>query len=207
VPADTDKRGGLIISSVLFKNFKMNRFSAFSPKLALGAAAALAAISLSPGSAQAFVVTVGGLQYDVTTFTGTANNNSSKFATAANGGVMPWYNSSSLASQFAIAVGLGLGPNPGCGSICPNNGPLFSYSKPGEGFRSKQYDNTNPSTTLDQPANGNLTQRYAVGTVIPSPAPGPLPLLGAAAAFGFSRKLRKRIKLAPGARVSAQPRA
>jgi hypothetical protein len=80
VPADTDKRGGLIISSVLFKNFKMNRFSAFSPKLALGAAAALAAISLSPGSAQAFVVTVGGLQYDVTTFTGSYDANTSNFA-------------------------------------------------------------------------------------------------------------------------------
>jgi len=29
----------------------------------------------------------------------------------------------------------------------------------------------------------------------PPPAPGPLPLLGAGAAFGFSRKLRSRIKL------------
>jgi hypothetical protein len=46
----------------------MIRFSAFSLKLALGAAAALAAISLSPGSAQAFVVTVGGAKFDVTTF-------------------------------------------------------------------------------------------------------------------------------------------
>jgi hypothetical protein len=40
-------------------------------QVALGAAAALAAISLSPGSAQAYVVTVGGVQYDVTTFPGT----------------------------------------------------------------------------------------------------------------------------------------
>jgi hypothetical protein len=39
-------------------------------QVALGAAAALAAISLSPGSAQAYVVSVGGVQYDVTTFTG-----------------------------------------------------------------------------------------------------------------------------------------
>jgi hypothetical protein len=70
VPADTDKRGVFIIWPV-FKNFKINRFSAFSPRLALGAAAALAAISLSPGSAQAFVVTVGCVQYDVTSFTGT----------------------------------------------------------------------------------------------------------------------------------------
>ena len=68
----------------------MIRFSAFSLRLALGAAAALAAISLSPGSAQAFVVTVGGLQYDVTTFTGSADANAVKFNTPANGGMMPW---------------------------------------------------------------------------------------------------------------------
>ena len=37
--------------------------------------------------------------------------------------------------------------------------------------------------------------------------PGPLPVLGAVAAFGFSRKLRKRVKLAQGALGSSQPRA
>lgn len=31
-------------------------------------------------------------------------------------------------------------------------------------------------------------------SISPVPIPGPLPILGAAAAFGFSRKLRKRIK-------------
>ena len=40
------------------------------------------------------------------------------------------------------------------------------------------------------------------GTIIPSQnasdVPGPLPILGVAAAFGFSRKLRKRIKLHKG---------
>ena len=39
------------------------------------------------------------------------------------------------------------------------------------------------------------------------PAPGPLPLFGAAAAFGFSRKLRQRIKLAPAALGSSLPQA
>jgi hypothetical protein len=45
----------------------MTRFCAPLPERALGAAAALAAISLSPGSAQAFVATVGGAQYDLST--------------------------------------------------------------------------------------------------------------------------------------------
>ena len=48
---------------------------------------------------------------------------------------------------------------------------------------------------------------YAEATPLAAPAPGPLPLFGAAAAFGFSRKLRKRIKQAPGALGSALPRA
>jgi hypothetical protein len=38
-------------------------------------------------------------------------------------------------------------------------------------------------------------------------APGPLPLLGAGAAFGFSRKLRKRIKLEPAVLGSVLPQA
>ena len=41
----------------------------------------------------------------------------------------------------------------------------------------------------------------------PAPVPGHLPLFGAAAAYGFSRKLRKRIKLSPAALGSALPQA
>ncbi len=90
----------------------MTLFSAFLPKLALSAAAALAAISLSPGSAQAFVVNVGGQDWDVSTFTGTYDANTSKFALPANGGVMPWWGSRVLVSQFTSSVGSNFGlPN------------------------------------------------------------------------------------------------
>ncbi|MCX5960593.1 MAG: hypothetical protein NT053_12430 [Cyanobacteria bacterium] len=47
--------------------------------------------------------------------------------------------------------------------------------------------------------------KYAIASEVR--APGPLPLFGAAAAFGFSRKLRKRIKLAPAALGSSRPQA
>ena len=68
---------------------------------------------------------------------------------------------------------------------------------------------TNPSHVYTYPylrsetfaASMNVTEGYMTGfssttTWAPAPpAPGPLPLLGAGAAFGFSRKLRSRIKL------------
>jgi hypothetical protein len=89
---------------------------------ALGATAALAALSLSPGSAQAYVVTVGGVQYDVTTFTGSYNNNASKFALPP-AGVMPWWGSISLTNSFAAAVGTYFGVQ----VIDANSGPFCLF--------------------------------------------------------------------------------
>jgi hypothetical protein len=198
----------LKISPVLFKNFKMIRFYFSFPKLGLGAAIALAAISLTPGSAQAFVVTVGGVQYDVTTFTGTYNANASKFATAANGGVMPWYGSASLAQTFASAVTnqLGLFNQQGI-----SRGPFFSYTSINvSGTDRLQNYRWNPSTQTVEPnpspggAAYNVSFTYATATQV-APVPGPLPILGVGAAFGFSRKLRKRIKKVPGALSSHLP--
>ena len=79
--------------------------------------AAIAVGVLSAGQAQALLVTVNGQQWNVTTFTGTYDGNGSKFATVGNGGVMPWFGSSSLASSFATALSgaLGLLNGPGNG--------------------------------------------------------------------------------------------
>lgn len=182
-------------------------------QVALGAAAALAAISLSPGSAQAYVVTVGGVQYDVTTFTGGYNQDTSNFQTAANGGVMPWWGNANLAQEFAGAVGDQLGyPN-----YFGFQGPWFATNiSPNPGYS----DNVSGYTIDDGilvgvlgDGNFSVTFNYGVfaqATLYAPPAasvPGPLPLFGAAAAFGFSRKLRKRIKLAPAALGSALPQA
>jgi hypothetical protein len=181
----------------------MIRFSAFSLKLALGAAAALAAISLSPGSAQAFVVTVGGLQYDVTTFTGSFNSNIGKFALPPAPGEMPWWSSSTLAEQFRDQVGSGLGfPN-----YNATHGPLFAYSVLDNGNIGTCYVLNNNNDSGCGQAGTDEVRTYAQAAQVPASVPGPLPALGAAAAFGFSRKLRKRIKLAPGAFSSALPRA
>jgi hypothetical protein len=171
------------------------------PKLALGAAAALAAISLSPGSAQAYLVTVGGTQYDVTTFTGSYNNNDSKF----NSTTMPWFGSSTLANQFAAEIGAGMGYLNG------GNGPFFAWQQSGivsvwytyQGGGGPSYGQYSGSIPVDE------TYVWAqVSAPAPSAsAPAPLPLLGAGAAFGYSRQLRKRIKSAPGALASSLPLA
>ena len=182
-------------------------------KGALGAVVALAAFSLSTGSAQAACdpaspantcrVTVGGLQYDVTLFTGTYDGNPSKFETEANGGVMPWFGSSGIADSFASAVGTSLGtPN-------FNNGPYFSYAIgiAVPGWPSARYFNVTNNAIEDFNTAGGNQFDWAQATLYTTPVPGPLPLFGAGAAFGFSRKLRKRIQVARKPLATTQPQA
>ena len=157
---------------------------------ALGAVATLATIGLSQGSAQAYVVNVGGVQYDVTTFTGSYDNNTGNFQS----GMMPWWGNQTAAMEFAYAVQ----------TQVPYNyfgGPLFGYNPPiwfvEDGYRiGVQAVYYNYSVFPD---NFFAEEDYvwAKATLVSRPAasaPGPLPILGAAAAFGASRKLRSRIK-------------
>ena len=174
-------------------------------KSALGAT--VAACVLAAGQARAITVSVGGLDYDVTTFTGSYNDNVSKFATSANGGVMPWFGwpleTGNLARSFAVAVGNSFGamnltdfPNSLGGY---GVGPFFAYSV--DSIHARAY----PDSSLHAFVLGNSqVHTWAQATLIGptggagANVPGPLPILGLAAAFGFSRKLRKRIKLHKG---------
>jgi hypothetical protein len=89
---------------------KARRRSRSLAKLAFGVA--FAGVVMTAGQARAVIVTVGGQDWDVTTFTGAYNDNTAKFQTAANGGVMPWWGSESLAGEFATTVSNSLGfPN------------------------------------------------------------------------------------------------
>jgi hypothetical protein len=150
-------------------------------------------IGLTAGEAHALVVNVNGQNYDVTTFTGTYNNNISKFATAANGGVMPWWGSSSTAGSFTSAVNAGLGlPN-----SSGNFGPYFGYRANGTNNITYDYWDSGLSSVSFTSTSRDNTRTWAQATpAAPSSpaAPSPLPIFGAAAAFGASRQLRKRIK-------------
>jgi len=165
-------------------------------KPALGVALAIG--TLTAGQAQAVVVNVDGQDWDVTTFSGGYYENSSKFETPANGGVMPWWNNINLAGTFTAAVSSSLG----------DEGPYFAFETDPTAFGGVGviyqliYNSSHPMTIFGAgkagigPGYGGPQAGWAQATPYTSPAavPGPLPLFGAAAAFGFSRKLRKRIK-------------
>jgi hypothetical protein len=95
-------------------------------------------LTLFSQPAQAVFVTVNSTQYDVTTFTGTYDANTSKFATPANGGLMPWYGNQTLAEQFALAVY----------NLTPTNGGLADNSVSGPFFASSASWYAAPSGSL-----------------------------------------------------------
>jgi hypothetical protein len=114
---------------------------------------------------------------------------------------MPWWKNESLASQFASAVGHSLGTQVHNG-IKPENvgkiGVFFGYDASIDGKTlSFDYSFALRDGTLEvrQNSGPNLgieNTIWAQAALVATP--GPLPALGVAAAFGYSRKLRKRIK-------------
>ena len=167
----------------------MNPFS--YRNLATSTAVALAAISLSPGSAHAVLVTVGGVQYEVTTFTGTYANFQNRFNTPANNGRMPWWGNLATTNSFAAAVGNSLGyPN----SLPTHTfGPIFAMAYDGNSVGGRNYgycDPTCDTRIFDYVRTASESRVWAqVGA---DPVPAPLPVLGSAAALGFCRRLRSR---------------
>jgi hypothetical protein len=148
--------------------------------LACGTALAAACLALGGGAAQAYVVSISGVRYDVTTFTGDYNNNASRFTTAE----MPWWGSSALAQTFATAVDNNVGVAPNFGYAV--NGGLVSswgYRQPPAQPSAGIYNFTSPQGEPNS---------YAIASLVVERTPAPLPLLGAAAAFRFSRRLRRR---------------
>ena len=166
------------------------------------AAGAVAVGALTAGQARALVVNVPGYgDWDVTFFAGSYGDNIGKFANLPAPGVMPWWGSSAAAASFAAAVGDSLAsPNFG------NFGPYFAYDSRTVLFGQPSVERPIVDVFAYETATGNTIQTFtfqssqssnrsswAQATAVPSSVPGPLPALGAAAAFGYSRRLRRRI--------------
>jgi hypothetical protein len=166
----------------------------------LSLAVAFSGYALLANPAQAVspvVVSVNGSDYEVTYFTGKYDDNSSSFETPANNGLMPWWGNQNLATDFAIAVEFQLG-KPNSFVAANNTGPYFAFSPntpAPNSFTDIMTYTAYTNNTLALAEGKNLSYAYATATLVPPPVPGPLPLFGAAAAFGASRRLRRRIQL------------
>lgn len=159
--------------------------------------AAISALQLlAPSAAQAIVVIVDGEPWDVQTVTGSfgdgTNVDGFNLTDPANA---PWWEDEDRAFRFAEAVGAGLGlQTRSFDEVEEESGPFFASSIfPG---REKGFDtvlscaffpSSGPNCFV--PTTPNEQVVYARATLVP----GPLPVLGVAAAFSYSRKLKKRI--------------
>jgi hypothetical protein len=186
-----------------FQILRMKLSCSLGPALVAG----LAGISILNSSAAHAVptktVNIGGQFYEVT-YTNSPIayvGNQALFQTPANGGSMPWWGSASLSQEFASAVAASLGViNDLTGSGEAQVGPTFPYYYSGP-LSAYFWYQPSLSVISDQDNNDFISDAdalfYATASAVPgspSAAPGPLPLFGAAAAFGMSRRLRKRLR-------------
>ena len=153
----------------------------------------------SPLAAQAVTINLSGTNYEVFFTTTSYNTNPDLFA-AAPAGQMPWWGNVSLASSFAAKVYDQLGEN----VYQTSYGPVFAYGYSPAGFGGVYGLAQNTQDIDDQldlglgsatPIAASLTYSYAYAKAnTPVDVPAPMPLFGAAAAFGWSRRLRRRLR-------------
>ncbi|MFN9623298.1 MAG: hypothetical protein ACK587_10780 [Cyanobacteriota bacterium] len=151
--------------------------------VAILSTAALPFLSANPASA--VVVYVGGNSYDVTTLNTTYEASTNLFQGPPTG-MMPWWGNDLLASEFAAQVYDSLGSG-----WDADYGPVFAHGQSVGQVLGLAQSITDPLDQIDVTPATNTTVTYAIAT---SPVPGPLPLVGAAAALGWSRQLKKRME-------------
>lgn len=145
---------------------------------------------LSANPAAAVVVTVGGNNYDVMISTTSYSASSNAFRVPPLG-QMPWWGDENLASDFALQVFNQLGAG-----WSSDYGPVFAHRATVSQVLGIAQSLTDINDQIDVSPSTSATVSYAIAT---APVPGPLPLFGAAAAFGWSRQLRQRIRTRPQA--------
>ncbi|MFM7643137.1 MAG: hypothetical protein ACKO45_16530 [Cyanobium sp.] len=150
--------------------------------------ASTAASLLVSTPAQAAVVNVGGVLYDVTVLETSYTASTSSFQLPPLG-QMPWWGSQPTADDFAgqVFTALGEGSTAGYGLLF-----AYSYNASINEVMGSLQDLSAPGSFIDGTPPAGATVKYAIAT---APVPGPLPLFGAAAAFGWSRQIRRRIRI------------
>ena len=159
----------------------------FPTLLLVGAVASLAVFS-SPASA--VVVTVDGTQYDLDVFDGPYLGNESLFSSVAPG-EMAWWGDEAMAIDFASQVFDQL-----LEGTTTGNSPLFAYEVVGSDVNGWSSDILSPNSLYFESFGTGVSVKYAVGRPLStgvSSVPGPLPIFGAAAAFSWSRRIRRRL--------------
>ena len=152
---------------------------------------------LSGLPASAVSVTIGSATYDVEIYKGSYADNPSLFA-ATPPGKMPWWEpggSGGLASQFASQVYDQLG----AGTIA-DYGPIFAYDIDSGAMVGLAQMLSDPNAQVDLNSSTPPPLFADINSIVsyafvrsPSSVPGPLPVFGAAAAIGWSRRIRRRI--------------
>lgn len=146
---------------------------------------------LQANPVRAVLVTVEENQWEISSSTGDYDNNQSKFADLPVGD-MPWWGSEVLATLFQAEYRA----TPG------SDNRLFAFQLSQQDIAGYLIDFVDAVGPSGIEANfTNADKLYAIASFVPSPppasVPGPLPILGAAAAFRASRRLRQRIPGSP----------
>jgi hypothetical protein len=177
----------------------MNRI-AIALSLPVGAALLLQA---NPSHALT-TINVGGTPYDIDYFVGSLSDLLAA-PIAPPSPSFPWFGNTISAENFANIL-FGAEGNSSLQTIVDNSpgnpngalslGPLFLTSS--TTFSAYDSDTSIASSFICNDANAidcNFSQTTNWAYVVPAaaPVPAPLPLLGATAAFSFSRKLRRRV--------------
>jgi hypothetical protein len=153
----------------------------------------------TPLAAQAVTINVSGTDYEVF-YTSTSYNTNPGLFGSASPGQMLWWGNAALASAFALEVYNQLGED----VFQAGYGPIFAYdyNQAGSGEVYGLAQNTldiNDQLNLDSiaPLADSVTYPYAYARANTS-VPAPMPLFGAAAAFGWAKRIRKNLKHATG---------
>jgi hypothetical protein len=154
----------------------------------LGGVVTLLSVAAIGAPARAVVINVGGVDWTISAEVVNPGTNIDFFKTTYITS-QPWAGDGNLANDFASALGNQLTlPNPS------NYGPFFAFDADGTatpydvGVSGSEGGSGAMAFTVrfDQPFT------YAKATRV---VPGPLPVLGGMAAFGWSRRLRRRVTL------------